>query len=117
MNCSISQCYCESLERSTSPKVDARKQETSCKVEELRNEMVEVQREYGRLLEELKSLDVGMDEKDDYGKCPVTGEELTMDDIVPVKIGKMQITMTSKDCRCCIWLADWMHNFFSKLLH
>ncbi|XP_039007228.1 pre-mRNA-processing factor 19-like isoform X2 [Hibiscus syriacus] len=25
----------------------------------------------------------------DYGKCPVTGEELTMDDVVPVKTGKI----------------------------
>ncbi|GMI84560.1 Microrchidia 6, DEFECTIVE IN MERISTEM SILENCING 11 [Hibiscus trionum] len=43
---------------------DKRGEELSFKVEELRNEMVEVRREYGRLLEELKSLDVGMDEKD-----------------------------------------------------
>ncbi|PIN01695.1 hypothetical protein CDL12_25796 [Handroanthus impetiginosus] len=25
----------------------------------------------------------------DYGKCPITGEPLTMDDIVPVKTGKI----------------------------
>lgn len=25
----------------------------------------------------------------DYGKCPVTGEPLTLDDIIPVKTGKV----------------------------
>jgi pre-mRNA-processing factor 19 len=25
----------------------------------------------------------------DYGKCPVTGEPLTMDDVVPIKAGKI----------------------------
>ncbi|KAL4339442.1 hypothetical protein GQ457_08G020250 [Hibiscus cannabinus] len=41
---------------------DKRGEELNIKVEELRNEMVEVQHEYKRLLEELKSLDFVKDD-------------------------------------------------------
>ncbi|XP_052482392.1 protein MICRORCHIDIA 6 isoform X3 [Gossypium raimondii] len=43
---------------------DKRGEELTIKVEELKNEMREVQREYGQLLAELKSLDAVKDEKD-----------------------------------------------------
>ncbi|KAG4165686.1 hypothetical protein ERO13_A13G086300v2 [Gossypium hirsutum] len=47
---------------------DKRGEELTIKVEELKNEMREVQREYGQLLAELKSLDAVKDEKDVNGR-------------------------------------------------
>ncbi|KAL6526721.1 hypothetical protein OROGR_015811 [Orobanche gracilis] len=35
----------------------------------------------------------------DYGKCPITGEPLAMDDIVPIKSGKNSEAPTSAGCK------------------
>lgn len=55
----------------------------------------------------------------DYAKCPVTGEPLTMDDIVPIKAGKVSsflfisvlsllcnVVIFSRILMCNICLAD-----------
>lgn len=50
----------------------------------------------------------------DYGKCPITGEPLTLDDIVPIQTGKV-----SKLCVCvsvCVSLFFWFSGFFIILL-